>query len=312
MTGVLKVRVGTDWVEVPAGVPGPAGPEGPAGPQGEAGPPGPQGETGPQGPQGEPGATSWNSAWGVVAYTGVNQTTVPGNGTQTRVTNDLPYTLMTGRRYRIEFYSRAVGRTDTGMQPMVYTVQLWDGGTNTAWIDSWDGAPANFANAHVITIVNGDNVARNFHARVAVGPGTVNAGQALEVYGGTNGYLSIEDIGPVAGSVPIPDPTPAWANVTFQSGWSNYGSGWQTAQYRKVGDEVQVRGLVQGGVIEQPIFTLPPGLRPPAALQFAVDNGAKFGMVQVHDTGVVVQNATVAGASNVALNLNPIQFSITP
>jgi hypothetical protein len=54
-----------------------------------------------------------------------------------------------------------------------------------------------------------------------------------------------------------------WKNLSFNTGWFNYASGYRTAQYKKVGDDVEVRGLVKrtsGSATT--IGTLPSGYRP--------------------------------------------------
>jgi len=62
-----------------------------------------------------------------------------------------------------------------------------------------------------------------------------------------------------------------WAVLQFVAGWANYGSGWQIAQARKVGDEVQMRGLVtHPGSVSGSVsmITMPIGFRPPANVMF--------------------------------------------
>lgn len=56
-----------------------------------------------------------------------------------------------------------------------------------------------------------------------------------------------------------------WTDVTFENSWFNYGGIFQDVQYRKVGDEVQLRGLARKDATftDQIIFTLPVGFRPP-------------------------------------------------
>jgi hypothetical protein len=61
----------------------------------------------------------------------------------------------------------------------------------------------------------------------------------------------------------------AWTAVTFAGSWVNLGGGYQTAQYRKVGDMVQVRGIIKSGVTATAAFTLPAGFRPPVSTEFA-------------------------------------------
>ncbi|MET0785604.1 MAG: hypothetical protein ABWY25_02735, partial [Paenisporosarcina sp.] len=57
----------------------------------------------------------------------------------------------------------------------------------------------------------------------------------------------------------------AWTNLTMQNGWFNPGS-YNIAQYRKVGDIVYLRGVINGTLNSLPAFTLPAGFRPPANL----------------------------------------------
>lgn len=59
----------------------------------------------------------------------------------------------------------------------------------------------------------------------------------------------------------------AWTAVSggvgFQNSWVDFGGAFPTAQYRKVGDVVSIRGLVKSGASNTTIFTLPVGFRPP-------------------------------------------------
>ena len=56
----------------------------------------------------------------------------------------------------------------------------------------------------------------------------------------------------------------AWNNLSFGSGWTNYGSGYQTCQYRRFGDRVHLRGLASNTSTGATIGTLPVGYRPTA------------------------------------------------
>lgn len=58
-----------------------------------------------------------------------------------------------------------------------------------------------------------------------------------------------------------------WISATLQSGWSNYGSEYDTAAFRRVGSSVYLRGMVKSGSVvnntgTSPIFTLPDGFKP--------------------------------------------------
>lgn len=85
-----------------------------------------------------------------------------------------------------------------------------------------------------------------------------------------------------------------WQDVTFQNGWSNYGSGYQTVQYRKWGDSVQIRGTATGGTLGVAMFTLPEGYRPPAHVELP-QCGSVTGtvvMLVVKSTGEVEPNSS--------------------
>jgi hypothetical protein len=102
----------------------------------------------------------------------------------------------------------------------------------------------------------------------------------------------------------------AWTAVTFQNSWANYGSGWQTAQYRKIGDIVYLRGLIAGGASATTAFTLPVGFRPPSSLLFAVDKETlTHGRLDVLSSGNVAPS-WLAGSS-AYFGLDGIQFSVT-
>jgi len=55
-----------------------------------------------------------------------------------------------------------------------------------------------------------------------------------------------------------------WYDFTLLNGWSNYGSGFETAQYYRSGQRVYLKGLITGGTTTQGtiLCTLPVGFRP--------------------------------------------------
>jgi hypothetical protein len=62
--------------------------------------------------------------------------------------------------------------------------------------------------------------------------------------------------------------TTAWINCTLVNGWTHQAGG--PLQYRKVGDEVSIRGRVDGaGAAWLPITTLPVGYRAPVEIMIA-------------------------------------------
>lgn len=92
----------------------------------------------------------------------------------------------------------------------------------------------------------------------------------------------------------------AWTAVTFQNGWSNFGAGLQVAQYRKIGDVVEVRGVIGGGTSATVAFTLPVGFRPPATIAVPAAAAGNFAMVNVAAAGTVAVTSP-SGTSSVSI-----------
>ena len=102
-----------------------------------------------------------------------------------------------------------------------------------------------------------------------------------------------------------------WTAVTFQNSWANYGAGYQGVEYRKVGDMVQLRGVLNtAGTSATAAFTLPVGFRPLASLSISAANsvGAQIAMLDINaSTGVVL--IYYVGTDSVGIST---QFSISP
>jgi hypothetical protein len=82
--------------------------------------------------------------------------------------------------------------------------------------------------------------------------------------------------GPITDEVnrmtPIATVTP-WTALPYNSPWTNFGSGYQVGQYRKNGDNVEVRGFASPGTsapASSIAYTLPVGFRPPVVFQIVV------------------------------------------
>jgi hypothetical protein len=102
-----------------------------------------------------------------------------------------------------------------------------------------------------------------------------------------------------------------WTAPTLLNSWVNYGSGFQDCQYRRVGDMVQVRGLIKSGTIAV-IFNLPAGFRPPAFAIFQQEcNPTKSCRIDVYGNGNVTLVAYDAGGGNGYVSLDGISFSVT-
>ena len=101
--------------------------------------------------------------------------------------------------------------------------------------------------------------------------------------------------------------TTAWTAVTFTNGWANFGTGYATCQYRKVGDTVQLRGMMKSGTIGLvPAFTLPAGFRPPAHLSYVGSTAGSVAFFDVMSDGQV----NPWQGSNEWLSIN-CQFSVS-
>ncbi len=108
---------------------------------------------------------------------------------------------------------------------------------------------------------------------------------------------------------------PAWTALTLQLDFANVGLPWQTAQYRKIGDVVYLRGAVQktdevkaGDVIA----ILPVGSRPPADLTFMLPgvDKASIAFVAIAATGEIrIDNFIQKGRT---MDLSAVQFSVRP
>ncbi len=100
---------------------------------------------------------------------------------------------------------------------------------------------------------------------------------------------------------------PSWTAVSFQDGWRNYGSGYNTAAYYKSNTgRVYLRGLVKAGLTghERTIFTLPAGLRPPGRELRIVISTDSAGRIDIMTDGRVVPS----GVRNSWVSLDGISF----
>lgn len=212
-------------------------------------------------PAGQPQVTAVGNALGIVAMGAGNaaDTNLPVN-TETQITTNLPVTLLSGRRYRISISVRAMG--SSAASPMA--IRLRDGttivpNTNSPFVTA-QAAPQ-YCFLTYSWILDGDGAAKNLN--ISANPTTV----AATAYTANQCYFYVEDVGPnTSPALPIPATPPAWTPITtFQNGWANLvAASEQSAQYRKIGDIVSLRGVISGGTMQVVAFILPVGFRPPA------------------------------------------------
>lgn len=103
--------------------------------------------------------------------------------------------------------------------------------------------------------------------------------------------------------VTVADSAPAsndsgWINVEYAADWDDYGSSYQAGQYRKVGTDVRLRGLIKSAVIRSAastMFILPVGFRPTVTEIFngtasvsMISGAASTGTAHTHTSGYQV------------------------
>lgn len=99
-------------------------------------------------------------------------------------------------------------------------------------------------------------------------------------------------------------PPSAWTAPTLLNSWANYGGGYQTPEYRKIGDIVYLRGIIGGGTLSSQAFTLPTGHRPPLQVQFGKIGSSTISYIEITTAGAV----TCFGGTN-TLAIIDYQFS---
>jgi hypothetical protein len=92
------------------------------------------------------------------------------------------------------------------------------------------------------------------------------------------------------------------------TGWSNYGFSWIGAGYRKVGDRVEIRGLIAGGSSGNVIATMPAGYRPPGDLIFTtmcdVGGGNIVARLDILGSGNLVPYFAAGTAAYLSINIS--------
>ncbi len=96
--------------------------------------------------------------------------------------------------------------------------------------------------------------------------------------------------------------TTPWVAPTLLNSWVNYATSSQAAEYRRVGDRVEVRGFIKNGTVPAAVFTLPEGFRPPNELTFATAATAAYGQITVAASGSV--SVVVGTNTYVAINFS--------
>ena len=259
----------------------------------------------------------WDVGWGIVAMGSpidniISLSAPPGEW----LTNQIDFKGLLGRRYAIKYQTRAISGVRNGVtttSPGSSTtghVDLWLDGALVSLGDSWFEAEMSYGGRPFEWVFTGDGNAHSYRLRgVLSGPGSL---QFHNQPTAGNAYYYIEDMGPTA-SAPVQSLVTPWTNAALLNGWTQSG-GWQTVQYRKVGDMVHIRGSATGGPATSGsvVLNLPAGFRPPAQLSFPTEGGANFRWFLINSSGDLMwySPATIT-ADTSSFHLNH-QFSVTP
>lgn len=194
---------------------------------------------------------------GFVGYDATSTTIANIGSTLTYLGAQVQWVADPTRRYRTTLIT---GRIDQFTAQSNAFAGIYDGSNNAIRYSYTPIPPGGFGFIYTFAIESGLSGTVTRKAMGSTSAGTMNV-QAYTM-------IMVEDIGSASqsgagGAWAI---TP-WTAVTFQNSWANYGGGYQTCQYRKDGDMVQLRGVMTGGVASTVAFTLPVGFRPPMLIE---------------------------------------------
>jgi len=261
-------------------------------------------------PTAGPRVVASGNALGIVAFGALDTTvtTLPAS-TSTKTTLTLSCFTAVGRRYRINFVMRA-----TSAASQAYAAcQLYKDGSGQYPVvgDRYmQVTTPGYCGVNVHWYVDGDDATHTWD--VYMQPGTV----AVATYPAPGGLFYIEDVGPnTYPALPLPTTYQAWTPITnFQNNWVNFDTA-RTAQYRKIGDEVKMRGVVKGGTVGYgtPMFNLPVGFRPVTGRDedWVVRAAGAPANLTVFANGNVSVVDNTGGQSVTYVYLNGVSFSTT-
>jgi hypothetical protein len=263
-------------------------------------------------PPTSPSVTTDGNSLGIVAmgsYINTASTPVPlSAGVDTKLTNPVSAFMAVGRRYRIGVRIRAIlGVAGANVSFWLYkdgaSNRNGPGGDPYVYIG---GAYHSFSYDY---IYDGDGLTHSFE--LVANASAAFTGTNQGVYTNLAEYY-LEDVGPnTYPALPIPATPPAWTPLTLSGSWTNYGGGWAPAAYRKMGDKVEIRGLIANTVLQSQIGFLPVGFRPPyhqmwdTWLAFPTNQRAAVRMnIQANDGQLILQD-TFAYPTGTTLTLPP-------
>ncbi len=106
------------------------------------------------------------------------------------------------------------------------------------------------------------------------------------------------------GTVTMPENDSGWTTPTLNSPFTHFGSPWGNTQYRKIGDIVNIQGLINinSAANGTTIFTLPSGYRPKVQIIIAANNGGlSIARIDITQDGNVIKHSAATDTSWVSL-----------
>ncbi len=123
---------------------------------------------------------------------------------------------------------------------------------------------------------------------------------------GSSGNVLTSNGSSWASSAPPTVADSGWQSPTFVNSWANLGGGWQTAGYRKIGNVVYLRGVIQSGAAGTVAFNLASGYRPAGTSIYGTRSQGAQSEIYVAGGGDV----TIANFAGAWCSLEGINFTI--
>jgi len=172
--------------------------------------------------------------------------------------------------------------------------------------ESQGAATTAYVNASGLVYLNGTTDYVECRAYLGAG-GTI-------IYGiqGQVTFFEAEEVAPSVRDAASVDP---WHSVgavgepAFTNSWANYGAPFNTAGFWKDSSGVvHLRGLITGGTVSVPIFTLPVGYRPAGQEIIIANAGVGVARLDVRQDGSIIVNNYIASGTNGYVSLDSITF----
>jgi hypothetical protein len=261
-------------------------------------------------PTAGPRVVASGNALGVVAIAamiGGSPQAVTG-GVLTPVSSPVSFLAAAGRRYRLRGSIRATSPNPTATAAYL---RISSAVTQLSNHDTWAVVGTTYQQVSIDILFDGTGLIETFTLNIT-GNAAINAWSDQIV---SNFY--VEDVGPnTYPALPISAIDPPFTPATMKNAWvNNVTAGtWGVAAYRKIGDEVSLRGMITAGAGGTVALTLPPTFRPAYQAEYVCSGwssstGRLFTMVSVSQNGDVIPEN---GGAAFNVNFGMIKFATTP